>query len=80
MTDLLDNVTSTTESRVDNVKVFAAPGEANSLVSLKSRYDNFIGGTWVPPVKGQYMKDLSPTNGKEFCEVARSSEEDVEPR
>ena len=58
--------------------MFAAPGERDSLVSLKPRYDNFIGGTWIAPVKGVYMKHLSPTNRKAFCEVARSSAEDVE--
>ena len=57
---------------------FVAPGQPGSLVSLKPRYENFIGGTWVAPVKGEYMKDISPVTGKAFCEVARSTKEDVE--
>ncbi len=45
---------------------------------LKARYDNFIGGTWAPPVKGRYFTDTSPINDKPLCEIARSSPEDVE--
>jgi len=57
---------------------FVAPGHPNSLVNVRPRYDNFIGGTWVAPVKGQYMANVSPVNGKPFCEVAKSTPEDVE--
>ncbi|MGD0195753.1 MAG: aldehyde dehydrogenase family protein [Candidatus Dormibacteria bacterium] len=63
--------------RVDS-KVYAPPGEPGSLVQLKRRYDNFIGGRWVPPVAGQYMPNISPVNGKVFCEVAKSTAADVE--
>ena len=59
-------------------KVYDAPGRPGSVVTLKPRYDNFIGGHWVPPAKGQYMVDLSPANAQEFCQVARSTAEDVE--
>ncbi|HSI23739.1 MAG TPA: aldehyde dehydrogenase [Methylophilaceae bacterium] len=45
---------------------------------FKKRYDNFIGGKWVPPVKGQYFENITPVTGKPFCEVARSSAEDIE--
>ncbi len=45
---------------------------------FKKRYDNFIGGTFVPPVKGQYFPNVSPLIGQPFTEVARSSAEDVE--
>jgi aldehyde dehydrogenase len=58
--------------------VFIAPGRPGSLVSLKPRYENFIGGKWVAPSKGEYMKDVSPVTGQAFCEVARSTAEDVE--
>ena len=59
-------------------KVYAPPGTPGSVVTLKARYDNFIGGTWVAPVKGQYMPNLSPVTGKQFCEVAKSTAADVE--
>jgi aldehyde dehydrogenase len=45
---------------------------------FKQRYDNFIGGRFVAPVKGEYFENVSPVIGKTFCEVARSSAEDVE--
>src|SRR5664280_1433145 len=57
---------------------FVPPGQPGSVVEVKPRYGNFIGGTWVAPVKGQYMTNVSPVNGKPFCEVARSTAEDVE--
>ncbi len=59
-------------------KVYTPPGEPGSVVQLKPRYDNFIGGRWVPPVSGRYMPNISPVNGKVFCEVAQSTAEDVE--
>ncbi len=59
-------------------KVYEAPGKAGSVVSLKPRYENFIGGKWVAPVQGQYMANISPVNGQPFCEVPRSTAADVE--
>ena len=46
--------------------------------AIRERYQNFIGGEWVAPVKGQYFENISPVNGKVVCEVARSTAEDVE--
>src|SRR6202167_759246 len=45
---------------------------------VKSKYENFIGGTWVAPLKGRYFTDHSPINGEPICEIARSSAEDIE--
>ncbi len=59
-------------------KAYAPPGQPGSVVSLKARYDNFIGGRWVAPVSGQYMANISPVTGKVFCEVAKSTAADVE--
>ena len=58
--------------------VYAPPGAEGSVVTFKSRYDNFIGGEWVAPVKGEYFENISPVNGKPFCEVARGTAEDIE--
>jgi aldehyde dehydrogenase len=44
----------------------------------KARYDNFIGGEWVPPVNGRYFENLSPVTGQKLCDVARSDKADVE--
>jgi aldehyde dehydrogenase len=45
---------------------------------FKSHYDNFIGGKWTPPVKGQYFENISPVDGNSFTKVARSTAEDIE--
>ncbi len=45
---------------------------------FKSRYENFIGGEYVPPVDGRYFQNPSPIDGKPFCEVPRSSDKDVD--
>ncbi|ORA83685.1 aldehyde dehydrogenase [Mycobacterium malmoense] len=71
-------MTATTQTRPTASKVYKAPGEPDSLVEVKPRYENFIGGRWVAPVKAQYMKDLSPTNAAQFTEVPRSTAEDIE--
>ena len=50
--------------------IYKNPNDAGSPVSFKGRYENFIGGEWVAPAKGQYFENVSPVNGKPFCEVA----------
>src|SRR4051812_28113791 len=49
-----------------------------SGVAIRPRYENFISGKWVAPVKGQYFSNLSPIDGKPLCEVPRSTAEDIE--
>jgi len=46
--------------------------------AFKDHYDNFIGGQWVAPVKGAYLNNISPVDGKVFTRVARSTAEDIE--
>lgn len=58
--------------------VYARPGATGALMSFQSRYENFIGGQWTPPAGGQYFEALSPVNGQPFCEVARSTDADIE--
>ncbi|NOR71928.1 MAG: aldehyde dehydrogenase family protein [Methylomarinum sp.] len=57
---------------------YAEPNQPNSKVNFKPRYENFIGGQWVSPVKGEYFENISPVNGKVFCEIPRSTAEDIE--
>ncbi|MBN8229586.1 aldehyde dehydrogenase [Corallococcus macrosporus] len=59
-------------------KVYEAPGQKGSKVEYKSRYGNYIGGEFVPPVKGQYFENISPVTGRPFCEIPRSTAEDIE--
>jgi len=46
--------------------------------TFKSRYENYIGGKWTPPVKGEYFDNVSPIDGKVFTQAARSGKEDIE--
>ena len=45
---------------------------------FKTRYENYIGGEWVPPAKGRYFDNSSPVNGRVLCEIARSDASDVD--
>jgi aldehyde dehydrogenase len=45
---------------------------------LRARYDNFIGGKWTAPKRGEYFDNVSPTTGQVVCQIARSQSEDVE--
>jgi aldehyde dehydrogenase len=57
---------------------YAPPGQPGSVVSYRDRYDHFIGGEFVPPVKGQYFENVTPVTGQPFTEIARGTAEDVE--
>jgi aldehyde dehydrogenase len=59
-------------------QTYAAPGQAGSVVTVKPRYENFIGGDWVAPVDGQYTVNLSPATGASFTQIPRSTAEDIE--
>jgi len=45
--------------------------------SFKSRYENYIGGKWAPPLNGKYFDNVSPIDGKAFTRVPRSTVEDI---
>jgi aldehyde dehydrogenase len=63
---------------IEKAATYAPPGHVDSPVELESRYDNFIGGHWVAPVKGQYSENATPATGETFTEVPRSTSEDVD--
>ena len=58
--------------------IYTQPGKEGALFNFKPRYENFIGGEWVPPVEGTYMENVSPVTGEVFCEVPRSGAADIE--
>lgn len=58
--------------------IYANPGQPGAVITFEKRYGNYIGGEFVPPVKGQYFDNVSPVNGEVFCEVPRSTAEDIE--
>ena len=48
---------------------YVDPNQSGSKVEFKAQYDNFIGGEWVAPVKGEYFENISPVDGKVFTKV-----------
>jgi aldehyde dehydrogenase len=55
-----------------------ALSEVAKQIALRSHYDNYIGGKWVAPVRGQTFENPSPINGKIVSTHARSTAEDIE--
>ncbi|GLS91096.1 aldehyde dehydrogenase [Psychromonas marina] len=58
--------------------IYANPGSAGAIVTFKQRYENFIGGQWVAPVKGNYFDNTTPVTGEVFCQIPRSTAEDID--
>ncbi|MFI8592423.1 acetaldehyde dehydrogenase ExaC [Dietzia maris] len=58
--------------------VYAQPGSSDAVMSYESRYEHWIGGEWVAPVKGEYFENVTPITGQVFCEVGRGTAEDIE--
>jgi len=58
--------------------IYEKPGSDGALFTFRQRYENFVGGEWVAPADGVYFENRSPVDGKPFCEVARSSQADLE--
>ena len=56
----------------------AAAAGFSPKIPIRARYDNWIGGEYTPPARGQYFSNPSPITGKHLCEVARSTHEDVD--
>ncbi|NOQ81795.1 MAG: aldehyde dehydrogenase family protein [Methylophaga sp.] len=57
--------------------LYSNPGTEGSVVSFKERYGNYINGEWISPVKGEYFTNVTPVTGEAFCEIPRSTEEDI---
>ena len=45
---------------------------------IRERYDNYIGGQWVAPAKGEYFDNISPVTGQVVCQIARGTADDIE--
>ncbi len=55
-----------------------ALADLSERIALRSHYDNWIGGKWVPPMRGQTFDNPSPITGKIVSTHARSTAEDIE--
>lgn len=58
--------------------IYAVPGAAGAKIAYQQQYDNFIGGNWVAPTKGEYFDVITPISGKPYTRAARSGAEDIE--
>ncbi|MGI9289191.1 MAG: acetaldehyde dehydrogenase ExaC [Pseudomonadales bacterium] len=58
--------------------IYEQPGTEGSVVTFKSRYENFIGGEWVAPADGNYFENVTPATGMPYCEIPRSTSADIE--
>ncbi|TMC22671.1 MAG: aldehyde dehydrogenase [Chloroflexi bacterium] len=63
---------------VTQPRTYVKPGSPDSVVPVQPRYENFIGGRWVPPLNDEYTTNLSPATGEAFTEVPRSTAQDIE--
>ena len=45
---------------------------------FQEKYDNFIGGEWVPPTDGKYFENVSPVDNKTIAKVAQSNRKDID--
>src|SRR5258708_35931410 len=54
------------------------PGAYGFPVSSRARWNNFIGGEWVPPSSGTYFEIVTPITGQTLCEIPRSNAADID--
>jgi aldehyde dehydrogenase (NAD+) len=56
---------------------YAPAPESASSAKFNPKYDLFINGKFIPPVKGGYFPTINPANEKKLSEVADATLEDV---
>lgn len=52
--------------------------ESTGHITLRDRYDLFIGGEFVKPSSGKYFDTINPATEKKLAEVAEGNEKDVD--
>jgi aldehyde dehydrogenase (NAD+) len=52
--------------------------EGTSHLTLKKRYDHFIGGAWVKPSSGNYFETINPADESVLAEVAHGNDADID--
>jgi aldehyde dehydrogenase len=63
---------------MSTMTVYRFPNTDGAVVQFASRYQNFIGGEWRGPVKGNYFENVSPVTGEAFCDIPASTGDDIE--
>tara|TARA_Y100001970_G_scaffold125322_1_gene155082 strand:+ start:699 stop:2195 length:1497 start_codon:yes stop_codon:yes gene_type:complete len=51
---------------------------SDNKLNFKDQYENFIGGSWVPPKDGEYFENPSPIDGNLICKIPRSNQNDID--
>ena len=51
---------------------------SDNKLNFKDQYENFIGGSWIPPKDGEYFENPSPIDGNLICKIPRSNQNDIE--
>ncbi|OIQ40939.1 MAG: betaine-aldehyde dehydrogenase [Bacteroidetes bacterium MedPE-SWsnd-G1] len=57
---------------------YADAPESTGHIQLKKRYELFIDGEFVKPVKGKYFDTVNPSNQNKIAAIAEASTEDVD--
>lgn len=58
--------------------IYANPNTDKTIVSVKTRYENYINGQWIAPVNGNYFVNRTPITGEATNDIPRSTTEDIE--
>ena len=58
--------------------IYPQPGSADSILTLKPRYGNYINGKFIAPVNGVYFNNTSPVDASLIGEFPRSDAADIE--
>jgi aldehyde dehydrogenase (NAD+) len=57
---------------------YAPAPESSDSINIEERYEHFINGKFIKPVKGRYFKSINPSNKKVLSEFAEGTSEDVD--
>ncbi len=73
-------MSETKENKLDLMGnwTYAPAPEDKKHIQLNKKYDLFIGGKFVKPVKGKYFDTISPSTEEKLAEVAEADEKDVD--
>ena len=52
--------------------------QAADHVEIRDKYELFIGGRFVEPSKGRYLKSINPSNEEVLSEIAEATQQDVD--
>ena len=56
---------------------YAPAPESREILSLRDRYELFVGGEWLEPRSGEHFTTIAPSSEEPLAEVAQAGPEDV---